>query len=202
MSLELFPLSSQENLLPYDGEVYLNRAFINPKTANLLKGIIDQKSNWEREKLIMFGKEITMKRKVAWYGDEAFRYPYAGFDKISHPWYEELKELRDLIQKTNGLYFNSCLINRYENGDQGMGWHSDNEKVMDHTYGIASLSLGAERRFKFKHDKTKKNIDLVLPNGSLLIMQGETQNHWKHSLPKTKKSEDLRINLTFRKFKF
>jgi alkylated DNA repair dioxygenase AlkB len=104
------------------------------------------------------------------------------------------------VEKLTGSEYDACLLNYYHNGSEGMGWHSDNEKTMGEEPIIASLSLGAGRKFSFKHNDSKQKIDLFLEHGSLIVMQGITQKHWKHALPTSRKVNSPRINLTFRNF--
>ena len=113
-------------------------------------------------------------------------------------WTPELLSLKEIIELKTGEKFNSCLLNLYHNGNEGMGWHSDNEKELGEHPVIASLSLGAARKFLLKHNQTKQKIAIILESGSLLLMKGETQEKWIHSLPKTKIIQKPRINLTFR----
>lgn len=146
----------------------------------------------------MFGKEIITEREVAWYGDEPSAYTYSGTTRQALPWTHALLLLKKLVERTTNRTYNSCLLNYYPNGNQGMGWHSDDEPEMHHQSGIASVSLGAERKFVFKHKKQPQKVELMLASGSLLLMEGATQTHWLHSLPKSRKIASPRINLTFR----
>jgi alkylated DNA repair dioxygenase AlkB len=116
-------------------------------------------------------------------------------------WTKELYELKQMVEEFAGTTFNSCLLNLYHNGDEGMGWHSDDEESIGKNNTIASLSLGAERKFLFKHKQTKQIVSLVLEHGSLLIMKDVTQANWLHSLAKSKNVTQPRINLTFRTIK-
>jgi alkylated DNA repair dioxygenase AlkB len=195
--MKLFNLTDpSENHLPYDGTVnYYGNVITNPQYyfQSLLNEI-----EWEHDQAIVFGRLVTTKRKVAWYGDEAFSYKYSGIEKVASPWNNTLLELKDLTEKITGDTFNSCLINLYHAGSEGMAWHSDGEKDLKKNGVIASLSFGAERKFSFKHKSTKVKIDLVLENGSLLVMKDETQTNWLHRLPPTKTVHSARINLTFR----
>ena len=156
---------------------------------------------WRSEKIKMFGKEIVTKKRIAWYADEGKSYTYSG--STFHPiqWNEVLLEIKKRVEQYIGFEFNSVLLNEYLSGEVGMGWHSDDEKELGIDPIIASISFGANRDFIFKHktDKSFENIKIHLKNGSLLIMLGSTQHHWKHSLPKRLKVREPRINLTFRK---
>ncbi len=191
-------IDESKNLLPYDGTVNYYGKIISDLEANdylnkLLKNIA-----WEKDVAIIFGKRIETKRKVAWYGDKAFEYSYSNNIKIALPWTKELLELKVFIEQKTGEAFNSCLLNLYHNGNEGMAWHSDGEKDLKKNGAIASLSFGAERNFSFKHKVSKERISLKLEHGSLLIMKGSTQSHWLHRLPPTKKIFPPRVNLTFR----
>ena len=113
-------------------------------------------------------------------------------------WTTELLELKKIIEQHSGEQFNSCLLNLYHNGEEGMAWHSDDEKELKKNGAIASLSFGAARRFAFRHKQTKETITLHLENGSLLVMKDETQTHWLHRLPQVANVAKPRVNLTFR----
>ena len=109
-------------------------------------------------------------------------------------------QVKERVEQQTTQRFNSCLLNLYHDGSEGMGWHSDDEKTLGLNPVIASVSFGAERIFKLKHRKSKEVVSVLLEQGSLLIMKGETQHHWVHTMPKTKKVTTPRINLTFRQF--
>ncbi|MGA9171355.1 MAG: alpha-ketoglutarate-dependent dioxygenase AlkB [Nitrososphaeraceae archaeon] len=157
-----------------------------------------QNTQWEKDEVIIFGKHITTKRKVAWCGDPEYLYTYSNTTKQALARTKELSELKQIVEEYAGIKFNSCLLNLYHNGNEGMGWHSDDEKTLGKNNTIASLSFGAEREFSFKHKQTKQTVSLVLEHGSLLIMKDATQSNWLHSLPKSKNITQPRINLTFR----
>lgn len=189
------------NLLPYDGEVlYLGTVLGQGEADRYFKALMDDVS-WKNDEVIIFGKRIVTKRMVAWYGDEGFAYTYSKTTRHALPWTKELLELKRIAEDATGTVFNSCLLNLYHSGEEGMTWHSDNEKELGQNTVIASLSLGAARNFSFKHILTKYKADVLLGHGTLIIMQGATQTHWQHSLPKSKKVKHARINLTFRTFK-
>ncbi len=186
------------NLLPYDGEVnyygiILNQALANDYFDKLLKNI-----EWKNDEAVIFGKHILTKRKVAWYADIAFEYTYSNITKQALCWTKELLELKSLVENITNEKFNSCLLNLYHSGDEGMAWHSDGEKDLKKNGAIASISLGAERKFAFKHKENKSVVSKKLEHGSLLVMKGSTQTHWLHRLPPTKTINKARINLTFR----
>ncbi len=186
------------NILPVDGEVNYYGAIMSIESAQDYFDRLLQNIQWENDKAIIFGKLIITKRKVAWYGDKPFEYTYSKTTKSALPWTKELLELKELIENRAGEKFNSCLLNLYHSGDEGMSWHSDAEKDLKKNGAIGSLSLGAERKFSFKHKKTKQTISVFLEKGSLLVMKGTTQTNWLHRLPPTKKVKSPRINLTFR----
>jgi len=187
-----------KNYLPKDGTVNYYGKVLNRKEADYyLKTLLDS-IEWRNDEAIIFGKRIITKRKVAWYGDKSYEYTYSNTTKFALPWTKELLELKLLIEQQSGETFNSCLLNLYHNGEEGMAWHSDAEKDLKRNGAIASVSFGAERKFAFKHKESKETISLVLEHGSLLIMKGSTQSHWLHRLPPTKLISQPRVNLTFR----
>ena len=194
-------LSSVPNLLPFDGELYYIPNFLNTGTAYELVEVLHKEINWVNEEVILFGKKIELTRKVAFYGDNGLSYKYSGHIKKAIEWTPALGILKNKISEYTQAPFNACLCNFYHNGNEGMGWHSDNEKELVEEASIASISLGDSRDFVLKHKATKENIRVHLDHGSLLIMKGTIQNHWLHALPKTKKSLNPRVNLTFRLMK-
>jgi alkylated DNA repair dioxygenase AlkB len=135
---------------------------------------------------------------VAWYGDSHFEYTYSNTTKRALPWTQELLGLKSIVENKTGEKFNSCLLNLYHNGNEGMAWHSDAEKDLKKNGAIGSLSFGAERKFGFKHKVTKETVMILLEHGSLLVMRGTAQINWQHRLPPTKRILNERINLTFR----
>lgn len=148
----------------------------------------------------MFGKSITTKRKVAWYADKPYAYIYSNTKKIAHYWTPTLSSIKNQLQDYTGEQFNSCLLNLYLDGSEGMGWHSDDESMMKKHATIASISLGAKRSFMFRHKRSKEQHSVELENGSLLLMKAQIQDFWKHQLPVRKRVKNPRINLTFRYF--
>ena len=196
--MDLFNESKNTNLLPFDGEVNFYGSVMNIEKAQNYFDQLLQNIQWDNDKAIIFGKLIITKRKVAWYGDKPFDYTYSKTTKLALPWTKELLELKEIIENKTGEKFNSCLLNLYHNGDEGMAWHSDDEKDLKKNGAIGSLSLGAERKFLFKSKETKQTVSVHLEKGSLLVMKGQTQTNWLHRLPPTKKVKSPRINLTFR----
>lgn len=187
-----------ENILHKDGVAYYHEEVLSLKQANSYLNALLNKIEWKNDEAVMFGKRIKTKRKVAWYADKPFKYTYSNNTKLALPWIEELLELKEIVEKNTGEYFNSCLLNLYHNGSEGMAWHSDTEKELKKNGAIGSLSLGAERKFFFKHKESKDRVSLVLHHGSLLVMKCTTQSHWLHRLPPTKTVNKPRVNLTFR----
>ena len=188
----------QENLLPKDGTVNYFGQIMSDEEAHRYYSVLLNEIEWKNNQAIIFGKLIETKRKIAWYGDFPFAYTYSKITKTALPWTDTLLELKKLAEKKTGETYNSCLVNLYHDGSEGMAWHSDGEKQLKRHGAIASLSFGAERKFGFKHKETKEVISLNLASGSLLVMKNETQDYWLHRLPPTKKVNSPRINLTFR----
>lgn len=201
--MDLFGNSFDEttNLLPSDGTVnYFGKIVSKSESDDFFNKLLES-IEWKNDQAIIFGKHITTKRKVAWYGDEAFEYTYSNVTKRALPWTAALKVLKALAEEKSGITFNSCLLNLYHSGEEGMAWHSDDEKSLGKNTTIASFSFGAERKFSFKHKDTGETVSLILEHGSLLVMKDETQTFWLHRLPPTKKVSKPRINLTFRTIK-
>lgn len=187
-----------DNLLPRDGLVKYYGKLIALQQSNYYYESLLSNIAWKNDVAIIFGKRIETKRKVAWYGEKPFEYTYSKITKSALPWTADLLALKKIVEQKTGETFNSCLLNLYHNGTEGMAWHSDGEKDLKKNGAIASLSFGAERKFAFKHKESKERISLVLENGSLLVMKGTTQTHWLHRLPPTKSTLKPRVNLTFR----
>lgn len=187
-----------KNWLPKDGTVnYYGKIMAQTEADHYYKNLLDT-IEWKNDQAMIYGKLLTTKRKVAWYGDTDFEYTYSNMVKRALPWTPELLALKSLVEEKSEEQFNACLMNLYHTGDEGMAWHSDGEKELKKNGAIASLSLGAERTFAFKHKSTKETVSLLLEHGSLLVMKDATQTHWLHRLPPTKKVTKPRINLTFR----
>ena len=186
------------NLLPKDGTVNYYGKLFSRTDADFYRDILLNTIEWKNDEAVIFGKLILTKRKVAWYGDQEFGYTYSNITKKALPWTPELLELKKIIEEKTGETFNSCLLNLYHTGEEGMAWHSDAEKDLKKNGAIGSVSFGAERKFAFKHKESKETVSLILEHGSLLVMKDETQTHWLHRLPPTKSTQKPRVNLTFR----
>lgn len=198
MKLFDIEVDHKKNLLPRDGTVHYFGKILNEEDAIHYLNVLLNKIEWKNDEAIIFGKKIITKRKVAWYGEKPFQYTYSKTTKQALPWTTELLELKSKVEQESGETFNSCLLNLYHDGSEGMAWHSDGEKDLKKNGAIASVSFGSERKFAFKHKETKEKVELVLEHGSLLIMKDATQTHWLHRLPPTTKSKTPRVNLTFR----
>lgn len=196
--MDLFNDDITANLLPYDGTVvYYGKVMSHAQAQHYLERLLED-IEWKNDEAIIFGKLIITKRKIGWYGDSNYQYTYSNTTKQALPWTKELLELKKLAEEISGTTFNSCLLNLYHDGNEGMAYHSDDEKSLGKNTTIASLSFGAERKFSFKHKQTKDTVSVQLEHGSLLVMKDETQSHWLHRLPPSKKITRPRVNLTFR----
>ena len=167
--------------------------------ADALLAALRKEIHWKTHRIRLFGRELDSPRLSCWIGDEGAAYTYSGARFQPHPWPAALVPIRQRLANELDGAFNSVLANRYRDGHDYMGWHSDNESALGPHPLIASLSLGATRRFalKHRHDSSRK-LELELPHGSLLVMGGDTQRNYKHSLPRTARPLGERINLTFR----
>lgn len=195
---DLFAQNPAVNLLPCDGVVNDFGRVLTHEAAEHFHQVLLRGLPWKNDEAVMFGKRIITARKVAWFGDGDFSYTYSGTTKQALPWTPELRTLKAKAESLAGAVFNSCLLNLYHDGSEGMGWHSDDEKSLVADSAIASLSLGATRKFAFRHKEKDLGVSVMLESGSLLVMRGATQRHWLHSLPKMKRVTTPRINLTFR----
>lgn len=196
--MELFDDYIKANILPHDGIVEYHGKVLKQEDAKYYLDKLLQTIEWKNDEAIIFGRHIITKRKAAWYANTNFEYTYSNRTKFALPWTKELLALKKLVDERTGIVFNSCLLNLYHDGHEGMAWHSDDEKTLVTDSPIASLSFGAERKFMMRHKQNKETLSLQLEEGSLLVMKGSTQTNWQHSLPKSKKILKPRINLTFR----
>ena len=200
MNLELFTPEPRDNILPYDGIVQDYGLVLSAEQSARYLRYFLQHLAWQPDEGMLFGQYYRTQRQVAWYGDEQYQYRYSGALKQAHVWQPALWRLKQQVEQWVGHPFNSCLANLYQDGTQGLGWHSDDEPNLGKNVVIASLSFGATRKFSFKHKHTANKVDLLLQSGQLLVMRGQTQQHWKHALIKSSKILQPRINLTFRYF--
>lgn len=186
------------NILPNEGAVHYYGKVFSKEKSDFYYDYLFNQIPWENDEAVIFGKLILTKRKVAWFGEKAFEYTYSNRTKYAKFWTRELLELKQKCEEITGETYNSCLLNLYHDGSEGMAYHSDSEKDLKKHGAIASLTFGAERKFLFKHKITKEKVEIFLENGSLLVMKGKTQDHWMHRLPPTTKVKTPRVNLTFR----
>lgn len=183
-------LSSAPNLLPADGAAYLFHDYFEVDQFALLKDTIE----WKEESIVIFGERKLVPRLTAYYGTHSYK--YSGTDHAARPLTDELTSIQAACEEMAEYPFNSVLCNYYRNGGDSMGYHRDNESVME-TQCIASVSFGASRRMNFRHRSSRERITLDLHAGSLLLMV-DCQHHWEHGIPKTKMPIGGRINLTYR----
>jgi alkylated DNA repair dioxygenase AlkB len=196
--MDLFGNDPAFNLLSRDGTVNYYGRILTPDEAHRYYEALLKTIPWKYDGAVIFGRHIVTARKVAWYGDADYSYTYSGTTKQALVWTRELLALKAIVEKLTGEKFNSCLLNLYHDGNEGMAWHSDDETSLVKNSTIASLSFGAERKFCFKHKQTQQVVSILLETGSLLVMKDATQTYWRHCLPKSKKIKSPRINLTFR----
>ncbi|WP_201977668.1 alpha-ketoglutarate-dependent dioxygenase AlkB family protein [Hymenobacter rubidus] len=187
-------------LLRPQADLLFDPAFMPAPEADALLAQLTAEVGWEQRAIRLFGQEIPQPRLTAWYGDAAARYTYSGLSWEPRPWLPALAALRQRIEIASSARFNSVLLNLYRNGHDSMGWHADDEPELGPAPTIASLSLGATRRFRLRPRAglAAAPFAIDLPSGSLLLMRGATQQHWQHALPKTAKPIGPRLNLTFR----
>jgi len=187
------------NLLPRDGMVNFFPGFFSEQESDLYFNSLIKEISWKQEPIIIFGKQIMQPRLTAWYGDEGKSYRYSGIIMQPQRWTETLLEIKKRIETIAAVSFNSALLNQYRDGKDSMGWHRDNEKELGTNPVIGSVSFGAVRKFMMKHYQDKSLTSSVeLSHGSFLLMHGQTQHYWMHSIPKTTKPLGPRINITFR----
>ena len=187
-----------------DSEISLHQKHFDSEIAvNLLKDLTEE-IPWVQNKIRFYGKESLVPRLESWHGDKGMSYTYSGIKMDAKPWTKNLLMIKESIEPIAKTTFNSVLINYYRDGKDRVAWHSDDEKELGKNPVIASVSLGAERKFKLRHKKYKENQlqhEVFLQSGSLLLMSGSTQHHWLHEIPRTAKPIGPRINLTFRVIK-
>ena len=204
MTLDLFVPQPETNILPFDGVVEDYGLILEQaQSQQYLQYFLSQLA-WQHDEVRLFGKLYVTARKVVWYGDAHYQYRYSETLKQAQLWPPGLLRLKQHIEQLVGHPFNSCLANLYEDGSQGLGWHSDDEPALytgsSRENVIASLSLGATRKMSFKHKTHGDKVELLLHSGQLIVMRGQTQQYWKHSIGKSSKVLTPRINLTFRYF--
>ena len=189
------------NLLPYVGQVN-NLGIVIDYPSSLFYNLVTELP-WQADIVTLFGKTHITTRQIVWMGDNNIDYQYFGHRRQTIPWTDTMFHVKQHVEQQLSALgidanFNSCLLNYYPSGDDGMGYHADDEKELGEQPVIASLSLGATRKFVFKHKKTQDKVELYLESGQLIVMHGDTQSFWKHSITKTKTVATGRISLTFR----
>lgn len=183
-----------------DAELAFDPHWLDPAAAAMLLSALRDAIPWEVHRIRLFGREHDSPRLSCWIGDPGAGYRYSGARFQPNPWPAMLLPIRERLAQELGVDFNSVLANRYRDGRDAMGWHGDDERELGPAPVIASLSLGAARRFVLKHRQHPEcKLALELPPGSLLVMAGPTQQHYRHALPRTAKPVGERINLTFRR---
>lgn len=194
------PNSSIELVQAPDAEIYLYRNFLyDEQDKRLYKELIEEIA-WQQDLIKFYGRKIPLPRLTAWYGDEGVSYTYSGILMYSHSWITSLLQVKEWVEKKTQHNFNSVLLNQYRNGNDSVAWHSDDEPELGEDPVIASLSLGASRKFELR-SRSQTNLDkieILLNSGDLLIMGRGSQKNWQHQLPKMRKVKETRINLTFR----
>jgi alkylated DNA repair dioxygenase AlkB len=178
------------------GKLFYQSNFLK---EDLLQNIISE-IEWRQDQITMFGKTHPIPRLTAWYGDPNISYQYSNIKMTSTPWSITLLKIKEQLENDHQLKFNSVLLNYYRDGKDHMSFHSDDERELGKNPTIASISLGAKRKFVLKHkfNKSKEQFTIELEDRSLLIMSGELQNFWNHKITKALKENNPRINLTFR----
>lgn len=183
-----------------DGEVWYMNDFMPEDKAEYYYHRLLETIHWRQEEIKYYGKIFPVPRQTAWYGNEGFNYKYSGIVCNPEPWTLELLDIKKVIEHfLPNERFNSVLLNLYRNGNDKVSWHADNERELGTNPTIASVSLGAPRRFELKHKTIpEQKIQIELQSGSLIVMMGAMQHNWLHQIPQQKKITDARINLTYR----
>ena len=207
--MDLFAENSQ-SLSPftvidkYNSTVTYQSLFVGTDKSNSLFDYFFDNLNWKNDSAVIYGKTIITKRKIVWFSDKNLDYNYSGLSRVGDgKWDDEVLKIKHKIEVLTGFTFNSCLLNLYHTGQEGMGWHSDDQNHLDlDNTAVAIVSLGAERFLKIRETKDKKiQNKVLLEKGSLLLMLGDTQKHYQHEIPKMLKVGEPRISLTFRTMK-
>jgi len=200
-TLPLFDMAPVPIAIPMiDADVKMIRNFYHHDEAVPLMATLLHEIAWRQETIVLWGKQYPQPRLTAWYGDAGSRYRYSGMTLEPQIWTSTLQRIRGDIERVTGRHYNSVLLNLYRDERDSVGWHSDDEPELGPAPAIASLSLGETRSFRFRHKtrKDQKRIVLELVDGSLLLMEGDTQRFWQHAIDKEKRAREPRINLTFR----
>ena len=172
--------------------------FLDTDSADAYFTHLNSATRWDRPQIQMYGKTSVLPREVAWIADPGVAYSYSGVSSPPQRWPIHLHDLRVQVEEQSGANFNSVLINRYRDGHDKVAWHAGDEPELGLEPTIASVSLGAERRFQLRHKETRQTVEVRLGHGSLLIMSGTCQRDWIHQVPREARVMESRINLTFR----
>tara|TARA_B100001248_G_C27399224_1_gene468535 strand:+ start:10701 stop:11327 length:627 start_codon:yes stop_codon:yes gene_type:complete len=198
---ELFPEPEAQAVDLPDAKINYWPRFFTAREANLLLRSLIEQIPWKQNKIRFYGKESLVPRLESWHGEPGIRYAYSGIEMEAKPWTQDLLTIKSAIEQVSSTTYNSVLINYYRDGKDRVAWHSDDEKELGRNPVIGSVSLGAQRKFKLRHKQFKENglkHDILLQNGSFLLMHGATQHHWMHEIPRTALPIESRVNLTFR----
>lgn len=182
-----------------DAKVTFYRNLFDVQESNEIFHILLNEINWRQDKMKLYGKEINLPRKTAWYGDRGKSYTFSGIHLNPEPWTSTLLQVKQRIEEVAEVEFNSVLLNLYRDGNDGISWHTDAEAELGENPVIGSVSFGGARRFMFRHRQDPDlKAEVELTHGSFLLMASETQHFWQHQVPKTSRKVEPRINLTFR----
>ena len=200
MTTAPLPFDAVRQLPLPDAELTHWPRFLSVPAAGELFQELERSAPWEQTQIRVAGRHLPIPRLNVWYGDPGANYSYSGAPLTSHPWTPALAALRSRVETITGHRFNSALLNCYRSGQDSVDWHSDDEAVLGPEPAIATLSLGAARRFELGH-RTQRGLRrrLLLENGSLLLMAGAMQRHWRHRIPKQPAVADMRVSITFRR---
>jgi alkylated DNA repair dioxygenase AlkB len=188
-----------ERLPMPDAKVTFYRNFFDLQESDEMFQILLNEINWRQDRMKLYGKEVDLPRKTAWYGDQNKSYTFSGIHLDPEPWTPTLLQVKKRIEDVADVEFNSVLLNLYRHGNDGISWHTDAEPELGENPVIGSISFGGARRFMFRHRQDPDmKTEVELTHGSFLLMAGETQHFWQHQIPKTSRKVDPRINLTFR----
>ena len=190
--------NDSQEILPFDGSAVLHRRVFNEEFSRKAFERLQAETPWEQPEIVMFGKKYPQAGKSTWHTNTGVNYVYSRIERVAHPMTDLLDEFRLKCESVAGASFNSVLVNLYRDGNDSVSWHADNEAINGREPTIASVSLGATRRFDLRHRETKQTVRVDLEDGSLLVMSGLSQICWVHQIAKTKTAVGPRINLTFR----
>lgn len=197
---ELFNFGSVETLDLPGAEIELHQQIWSRYQGDTLCSLLIKELNWRQDKISMFGQTHDVPRLNAWYGDADCSYSWSGITMTPNPWNSTLRDIREKVNGVASEQFNSVLANFYRDGNDKVDWHADDEEVLGQAPVIASVSLGATRKFRIRRkDRSEKATDIFLRSGDVLVMRGLTQLLWEHEVPRSKKVREPRVNLTFRK---